>query len=319
MNLGSNTVTLQINKRTIKKRSKWRNFTQLYLFLLPAMTIVFLFQYLPMLSNVVAFLEYDMFNGWMGLSSPFVGFKNFNFFNQEWFYSLAFRTIFYNVSVLLISFPFSIILALMINELKDLHFKKVIQTISYMPRFVSWVTVGGIIYIFLSLEPEGLINNILVDWFGQEKILFMHEPAYFLPLMLISQIWKDTGWGSILYLASMATINPELYEAAKVDGAGRWKQLLHITLPCIMPTTFILLIFNMAGLFAGNFDQIFNLQNAIIRDDTNVITTFVYYKGIVERDFGVAAAIGLFQGIVSFIFIMSSNYLSKKVSGNSIV
>ena len=301
-----------------RKCSSLKSFFPLYFFIAPGLIIVILFQYLPMFSNIIAFMDYDMFKGWMGLGSQFIGFANFSFLSEPWFYSLAYRTLLYSISILLTSFPLSIVLALMINELRNYQFKRVIQTISYLPHFVSWVTVAGLVYIFLSIDVEGLVNNIIVAM-GGERVLFMHESEFFLPLLIITQIWKETGWGSIIYLAAIATINIELYEAAWVDGAGRWKQLIHITLPSIIPTTCILLIFSIGGLFNGNFDQFFNFQNNIIRDDTNVIATFVYYKGLREGDYSLSAAVGLFQGLVSFILIMLANRFSKKVSESGIV
>lgn len=290
----------------------------LYLMLLPGMVLTFLFSYLPMFSNVIAFMDYSLFKGWMGLGSPWVGFENFDFIDEPWFRELVVRTLYYNLGMLLFSFPASLILALLLNELRRQKLMKTIQSILYIPHFVSWVTVAGLFYIFLSIDVSGIVNNVLESAFGAERKVFMQDPGLFLPVLIISQIWKEVGWGSILYLAAMTTINPQLYEAAEVDGAGRWKQMVHITMPTLVPTTVILLIFSLAGVIGGNFDQIFNLQNQVIQEQTNIINTFTYYRGIVEGRYSFAAAVGLFQGLVSFCLLYLANYAGKKASNTAI-
>ncbi|RAP76582.1 ABC transporter permease [Paenibacillus montanisoli] len=301
------------------KSSKLSSQFILHVFLLPAVVLTLLFNYLPMFSNVIAFMEYDIFAGWMGLGSKWVGFDNFAFLQEDWFYELAMRTLFYSASMLLFSFPASLILALLLNELRNQTFKKFAQTISYVPHFVSWVTVASLIYIFLSVDISGLVNNLKVALFGGERILYMQQSEYFLPVMIISQVWKEIGWGSILYLAAISTIDPQLYEAATVDGAGRWRQLLHITLPGLVPTTIVLMIFSLGGLFSGNFDQIFNLQNQVIQEKTNIISTYTYYRGVKGAEYSIATAVGLFSGVISFILLKIANFTGKKIGDTSII
>jgi len=305
-------------KKNIKKDIKMRNIGTLYLFLLPAILITLIFGYLPMISNVIAFMDYDMAKGWMGLASPFVGLKNFSFLHESWFYHLSLRTINYSVVGLIFGFPASLILALLFNELRGKTYKKVVQTISYIPNFVSWVTIAGLTYMFLTVEPEGLINTIKVAFFGGERISFMQDPKYFLAIIVITGIWKGIGWGTILYMAALSTLDEQIYEAAEVDGANRWAKTRYITLPGLVPTFCILLIFALGGLFSSNFDQIFNLQNSVIRDDVSTINLYTYFNGIVNQQYSLTTAVGLFQGIVSFILIYITNTITRKLSDTGI-
>lgn len=291
----------------------------LYVFLLPAILLTFVFNYLPMFSNVIAFMDYNMFRGWMGLESEWVGFGNFAFLGETWFYQLAVRTLVYSFFILVFSFPASLILALLLNEMRNEMLKRVVQTISYVPHFVSWVTVAGLFYIFLSVDVSGFVNNLKVALFGGERIVFMQQSGTFLPLLIISQTWKEIGWGSILYLAAIATIDPQLYEAATVDGAGRWRQMLHITLPGLIPTTVILMIFSLGAMFSGNFDQIFNMQNQVIQENTNIISTYTYYRGVKGAEYSIATAVGLFSGVISFMLLYMANYFGKKAADTSII
>ncbi|WP_162463215.1 ABC transporter permease [Paenibacillus psychroresistens] len=299
--------------------TKFSSIYILYLFLIPAIGLTFFFNYIPMFSNVIAFMDYDFTEGWMGMGSPFVGFKHFAFLQESWFYELAIRTITYSFFILITSFPLALIFALLINELKSSKFKKITQTVSYIPHFVSWVTVSGLVYIFLTVDPSGLLNNLKVLIFGGERISYMQDSGYFLPLLILTQIWKETGWGCIIYLAALTTIDPSLYEAAVVDGATRWQKVWYITLPALIPTTAILLIFSLVGLFSSNFDQIFNLQNSVIRQTTDTINIYTFYVGVRSQQYSLAAAVGLFQGVVTFILVMISNYTSKKMSGSGII
>lgn len=298
---------------------KIKDYWVLYLFLLPAIGLTMVFSYLPMVGNAVAFMDYNLFDGFLGLNSPWVGFKYFAFLQEKWFYELAGRTTLYSFSILVFSFPASIVLALLLNELRNAMFKKIVQTVSYIPHFVSWVTVSGFFYIFLSYDSSGLVNNLMEAWFGHERVVWMQDTGLFLPLLIISQLWKEIGWGSILYLAAITTIDLQLYEAAKVDGAGRWKQLVHVTLPHLVPTTIVLIIFSMAGLFSTNFDQLINFQNPVIQSATNTIDTFGYYKGVREQQFSLAAAVGLFSGLINLTLMMSTNYIAKKSTGSGII
>jgi putative aldouronate transport system permease protein len=287
----------------------------LYIFLIPSFIVYLILQYGPLFSNAIAFLDYNMFDGWMGLGSPFVGFKNFsNLFTKFDFVAVIGRSVLFSFILIVGAFPLSITLALFLNELKNMRFKKVVQTISYIPHFVSWVTVSGLIYIFLSVDASGLLNNLKVALVGGERVVFLADKSITVPLILSTHIWKNVGWGSILYLAAIATINPELYESAMVDGAGRWRRIFYITLPGILPTTIILLLLTMGNLFRNNFDQLWNLQNWATYDSFETIDLFVYTRGVLEKRYSLAAAAGVFQGVITFVFLMVSNYISRKLS-----
>ena len=303
------------------RRSAWRIVRRdyvLYFFLLPAVGFTFLFAYLPLFINVIAFMDYSLLKGWLGLGSPWVGFKWFQrFLTNPDFPVIAWRTITYSLVKLAFSFPAPIILALLLNELRSQAFKRTVQTISYLPFFVSWVTVSSLLYLFLSLSSTGLVNNAL-ELLGAKRIPFMSKARYFLPVLVVSDLWKGTGWGSIIYLAAIVSIEQQLYEAARIDGAGRWKQMRYITLPGIMPATVILLILTAGGIFNANFDQMFTLQNDVIRADTHVINTYSYYIGIESRKFSLGTAINLFQGVINFILVWTTNYLSKRIRGTGL-
>lgn len=294
-----------------------RHWGVLYLFLLPAVVLSIIFAYLPMFSNIIAFMDYDLFNGWMGLNSPFVGLDNFSFLFDPWFHELLIRTLTYSVSMLLFSFPLALVLALLFNELRNALFKKIVQTIAYVPHFVSWVTVAALVYVFLSIDATGFVNNIKQMLFGGERIVFMQDSSIFLPILILTNLWKNVGFDTILFLAAIATINPELYASASMDGANRWQRMRYITLPLIVPTISLMLIFALSGLMATNFDQIYNLQNSVIRNDTNTINVYVYYKGITEQQYSLSTAVGLFNGLVSLCLILLANKLSMKFANIS--
>jgi putative aldouronate transport system permease protein len=294
---------------------KFRSRYPLYVFILPAVLVTFFFAYLPMFSNVVAFMDYDLTKGWFGLASPFVGLRWFvKIFRDPSFYQLVWRTLFYSVVVLVFTVPAPFILAMLINEVGSSAFKRTVQTISYLPHFISWVTVASLMYLFLSTDTSGIVNDIKQIVFGGQRIIFMKYPANFPWLLMVSSTFKETGWGSIVYLAAIASLDVELYEAAMIDGAGRWKQFRYITFPGVLPTTMILVIFAMAGLLSSNFDQIYNLQNPIIQMDTNTINMYTYYEGVTGRHYSIAAAVGLFQGAVNCLMLLTANKVSKMLT-----
>jgi putative aldouronate transport system permease protein len=307
--------TLPLRKKRFSSvlKTEW----PLYAFLMPAIVVTILFSYLPMFSNIIAFMQYDIFAGWLGLNSPFVGFKNFVtiFKDQEHFYPLVWRTFYYSVVRLVTGQPAPFILALLINELRYRKFKRVVQTIFYLPHFVSWVTIASLAYWFLTSDTEGLINNIRQLLGAQNRIIYMKYPANMPYLLAITGIIKETGWGTIIYLAAIAGVDAQLYEAAKIDGAGRWKQFKHVTFPSILPTTMILLILSFGSLFSTNFDQLFNLQNPIIQEDTNTINIYTYRTGVLGGKYSIAAAVGLFQGVINAAIMLVVNWASKKVAG----
>ena len=287
----------------------------LYLFLFPAILTVLAFGYLPMFANIIAFMDYDMLAGWLGLGSKFVGLRWFkSILTDIYFIELIGRTLYYNAVVLILGIPAPFVLALLLNELRNRVFKRIVQTVSYLPWFVSWVTLAALAYLFLSVDNSGLVNNIRQLFVHGDRVIFLKDPNNFPIILTLSNIFKGTGWGSIIYLAAISALDTQLFDAARIDGAGRWKQFVHITFPGILPTTVILLIFAIGSFFSSNFDQIFNLQNNIIREETNVIAVYQFVYGIQDQQYSIAAAVGLFQGGVNAVLLVGANYISRKIT-----
>lgn len=312
---------MRAEARAIRRRSFLKLIRReqvLYYMLIPAVSFTLLFYYLPMFMNVIAFMDYKITTGWLGLGSKWIGFQWFQrFLSDPDFYTIALRTVWYALAKLAFAFPAPIILALLLNEVRNQVYKRTVQTISYLPFFVSWVTVGGLIYMFLSTSSSGLVNNV-IEFFGGERIVFMSRPQYFLPVLVFSTLWKGVGLGSIIYLATIASIEQQLYEAARIDGAGRWKQLWHITIPGIMPAVIIILILNAGTLFTADFDQMINLQNDVIKTDTDVINIYAYNVGILQKRFGMGTAINLFQAAINFTLVWLTNFAAKRIRGTGL-
>lgn len=303
------------NKAFIKniKKNKY-----IYLMLLPVMLYFLIFQYLPMVGIVLAFKNYSVrYDIWTNLFvTPFVGMKHFvDFFTGIYFERTFFNTIILNMYALIFGFPAPIILALLLNELKSKWFMKTVQTITYMPHFISMVVVCGLIFDFTS--ANGFINSIII-MLGGSKIQFMIEPSWFRGIYVSSNIWQEIGWGSILYLAALAGIDSELYEAGVLDGAGRWKQLIHITIPGIMPTIIIMLILKVGQMMNIGVEKIILLQLPATYETSDVISSYVYRRGLLEAQYSFATAVGLFNSIINFILLVSMNKLSKKMTESSL-
>lgn len=312
-------TTTRVTAKVIR-RKRIGEMRVLYLFLLPAAVATLVFNYLPMAGQYIAFLDYDVFEKFMGFGSPFVGLENFiAIFQNPVAVASIWRTMLYSLATLAFGFVPPIILALLLNELRRLWFKKAIQTISYIPHFVSWVTVAGIVYAFMTVDRSGVVNDLKQALFGGERVVFMANPKVFLPLLVTTGVWKSVGWGSILYLAAITNISPELYEAASIDGASRWQKMVHITLPGLIATAVILLIFNLGNIFRFGFDQVFNLQNAAIQSQTYTIDVYQYYKGVKGQLYSFSAAVGLFQGVVAMILTLLANYFAKRTTNVGIV
>lgn len=303
-------------ERKAKKQAKsilrdW----QLYSLLLLPVAYYVIFKYAPMLGNIIAFRKYVPGQSWLG--SEWVGMKYFKMFIFDPNFWLKFRnTLVIGITSLVFGFPFPIILALLLNELKNIKFKKTVQTISYLPHFLSVVVVAGMIIDILS-PSSGFVNQIAMALTGH-TVQFLQVSSYFVPIYVISGIWQETGWGAILYLAALTNINPELYEAAELDGAGRWKQTLHVTLPGILPTIMILFILNVGSVLNVGFEKVLLLYNPIIYDTADVISTYLYRIGLEMNSFSYATAIGLFDSVIGFILIAFTNHLSKKYSETSL-
>ncbi|MCK5157438.1 MAG: sugar ABC transporter permease [Spirochaetales bacterium] len=285
----------------------------LYLMLIPGMVWFVIFCYWPMYGIVMGFQDYDWGKGFFG--SPFVGLKHFiRFFNGVYAWRIIRNTLVISVWTVVFGFPAPIILALLINEMRNNTYKRVVQTISYLPYFVSTVVVVGIIFNLVSFS--GPINAFLVRM-GQQPIYFMAESGWFRPIYVLSGIWQSVGWGSIIYIAAMAGINPELYEAAIVDGAKKLQQVRYITLPSIMPTIAILLILQIASFMSVGFEKIYLLYNPIILEKADVIATYVYREGLVSMNYSYAAAIGFFQSVVNLILLLTANKITKVFTEHS--
>ncbi|GGG11152.1 ABC transporter permease [Paenibacillus abyssi] len=300
--------------RTNSKSSLVRDW-QLYLLLLLPLAYFFIFKYIPMLGAVIAFKDYNMFQG--VLASPWVGFETFReVFAMNGFYIALRNTFMLNLLDLLISFPIPIILAILLNELRVKWFKKGAQTILYLPHFISWVIIGGMAIQLLATN-NGIVNNILKS-FGMQPVPFLTEPFYWVITYLGIGVWQSAGWGTIIYLAALTGINKDLYEAADVDGATRMRKIWHITLPGIKPTIVILLIINIGHMATIGFDRPFVLSNPLVTDVSEVISTYVYKIGIQSARYTIATAIGLFQAVVGLIFLLSADYISRKVNDQGI-
>lgn len=291
--------------------SLWRD-RYLYLLLVPVITYYIIFKYIPMYGLVIAFKDFSIFKGIF--NSPWVGLKHFNnFFQSRDFVIILKNTLVLNLYSLIFGFPGPIILALMLNEVKHLFFKKTIQTIVYLPHFISWIVIGGIITNLLS-PSSGFINQIIKWVTGGKSIFFLTNPSWWRFVYIFSGIWKEIGWGAIIYLASLMSIDPELYEAAMIDGANKWKQIWHISIPGISTTIAILFILRLGNLLDIGFEHVFVLYNPLVYNVSDVISTYVYRKGLQEAKYSFTTAVGLFQSVIGFILVMTANKLSKKYS-----
>ncbi|MDF2921418.1 MAG: carbohydrate transporter rane protein 1, family [Paenibacillaceae bacterium] len=293
----------------------YRKHKYLYLMILPVVVYYILFHYTPMYGAIIAFKNYRIADGFIG--SAWVGFEHFtSFFNSYYFRRLLQNTLLLNFYMLIFSFPAPIVFALLINEIGGKLFKRVVQTVTYLPHFISTIVVCGMITQFLA--REGFLTDLLV-WFGMERTVLLGHPEYFRTIYVVSDIWQGVGWGSIVYLAAITGINPELYEAARIDGANRWKQIMNITLPGIAPIIIILFILKIGHMLDVGFEKIILLYNPNTYVTADVISTFVYRKGLGGSfEFSYATAVGLFQSVLNFILIITANKISSKVSETSL-
>ena len=285
-----------------------------YIMVAPVVAFYIIFHYWPMYGAQIAFRNFSPALGISG--SPWVGLEHIiNFLESHYFWRLIRNGLLLNVYELIFGFPAPIILALLINELRSNAFKRVSQTIVYLPHFISLVVVAGLIRDFVSLD--GVINDILV-FIGMERTVILQRPELFRPLFIISLIWQSMGWGSIIFLAALSGIDPQLYEAATLDGCGRFKKMLHITLPGIMPTIVILLILRMGSMFDVGFERIILLYNPMTYETADVIGSFVFRRGLLEFNWSYSAAVGLFNSAINFAMILTANWLSKRVNETSL-
>ena len=319
------TTALSENESSENKPKKnrndgfWRHMKKnwiLYTFLIIPVVYYVVFRYIPMFGNIIAFRKYSAGGNIFG--SQWSGFKYFKQFLGDPAFRRAFgNTLILNFSYLVVRFPLTLIFALLLNEIKWLPWKKFVQTVSYLPHFISMVIVAGMIKEVLS--TSGPINSFLVS-IGQQAIEFIALPEWFPTIFVASGIWQGLGWGSILYLAAIAGINPELYEAAKVDGATHLQQVLHITIPCILPTITTLLILDIGGMVGSGaaFEKVFLLYNPMTYETSDIVSTYVYRMGVYSGNYSYATAVGLFEGLLNLILLTAANFTSKKVAGESL-
>ena len=298
----------------IKDRKKeLKKYMPFYLFLLPSIVLVVLFCYMPMEGLLIAFKDYKMARGIEG--SEWVGLQHFkDLFTDPNFYRVLGNTLKISILTLLTTFPVTIIFTLLVNELTSKKVKGVVQTITYMPHFLSWVVVGTFVYQLLS-PTGGVINALLIQLGVLDKPLyFMAQKDMFVPIYLISNLWKTTGYSIVIYLATISSIDTTMYDAASIDGANRFQRILYITLPAMFPTMCTMLILSIGSLVSVGFDPIFNLYNDATYQTADVISTYVYRKGMVESRYDFSTAIGLFQNVVSLALVMIANWFARKAN-----
>ncbi|MBQ2742188.1 MAG: sugar ABC transporter permease [Oscillospiraceae bacterium] len=281
----------------------------------PSVICLALFYYFPMYGLIIAFKDYKPFIGL--LESDWVGFENFvRFFNYKYAWRMIRNTFLLSFWSLLWGFPAPIILALILNECENMHFKKIVQTVSYMPHFFSTVIVVGLVTMMLS--PTGGILTKALESVGIEATNILADARYFRTIYIASGIWSELGWGAIVYLAALTNVDPQLYEAAVVDGAGKWRCLWNITLPSIIPTIITMLLLRMGSLFSVGFEKVFLLQSPSTYETSEVISTYVYTQGLQSNSFSYGTAVGLFNSLVSLTLVIVSNYVAKTVGETSL-
>ncbi|NHN29017.1 sugar ABC transporter permease [Paenibacillus sp. S3N08] len=287
----------------------------IYALVLPGFVFFAIFKFLPMWGVLIAFQNYNPFAGISG--SEWVGMQHFsNLIQDEHFYILLRNTLVINLMNLCFFFPVPIFLTLMLNEVRHEWFKKINQSIVYLPHFLSWVVVASMTFFMLSVDV-GFVNKLLV-YLGLDTISFLSEPQYFWGLLTIQNIWKETGWGTVIFLAAVAGVDTQRYEAAVVDGAGRLRQIWHITLPAIRPTIVILLILRLGHMADVGFEQVLLMMNPLVNNVADVFDTYVYYRGIQQGEISLGTAVGLFKGVIGLVLVLCSNYVVKKMGHEGI-
>ena len=291
--------------KTIRKHG------QLFTLFLFSFMFFIIFKYGPLYGVVIAFKDFRVVDGIWG--SPWVGLQHFQeLFHNRDFYRLLKNTLLLNLYLMIFAFPAPIILALLLNEVRSRYFQRFIQMTMYLPHFVSWVIMSGLIIYFLS--PTTGVMAEVVGWFGGDPVFYMGKKEYFRSIVVISAILKDLGWGSIIYFAALMGINPELQEAAIIDGANRWQRIVKINIPSIMPTVAIMFILSLGGFLSANFEQIINMLNPVTYENGDVIDTYVYRVGLQQFQYSYTAAIGLFKSLVGLLLILGANLTVRKLS-----
>ena len=303
-----------ISDKRIAFKNYWKLNKELYFWMIPGLVFLIIFKYIPMFGIVISFQDYNIFKGVSG--SEWVGFANFaKLFNSPDFYKVFTNTLIISFMKIFLLFPLPILVALVLNEIKNMLFKRTVQTIIYMPHFLSWVIVSGLFVTILS--SNGMVNKVM-EMFGLEPISFMMNSKYFRGVLIFTAGWKEFGWNTIIYLAAIASVDPMLYEAAKIDGAGRIKQIIHITIPSITSTIALLFILKLGHVLEAGFTQVLVMYNPVVYDVADIIETYVYRMGISKMEYSFSTAVGLFKSVVGFILVISGNMLSKKFFNKSI-
>lgn len=293
---------------------------ELYAMMAPATVLIILFSIVPLFGLLIAFENYRPVSGVAGIfTSPWNNFKNFKILFKNYdFIPMLKNTLGINLLNNLISIPVTLFFALMLNEVMNEKFKSLIQTVTYMPHFLSWVVFGGLFVTLLSTD-NGFVNSIMMNiGLIKDPIGFMAEPKYFWGITVISSLLKELGWGAILYIAAIAGISQDLYEAAMIDGAGRFKRMWYITIPCIKPTLMIMIIFAVSGMLNNNFTQIYVFQNSLNISASQVIDTYIYEYGLRQMQFGVATAVNLVKSVIAMILLLGANKISNKLTGSGL-
>ncbi|HEX7057946.1 MAG TPA: ABC transporter permease subunit [Bacilli bacterium] len=299
-------------RRTIRYMKKYKT---LYLLSIPGILYFLVFKYTPLMGSVIAFQKYNIFQGFTG--SPWVGFANFEkMFSHYDFIRILKNTIILGIYDILIAFPAPIFIALLLNELRLMVFKRTVQTIIYAPHFLSWVIISGIFIGILS-PSSGFVNQILV-FFGFEPIYFLGDNAYIRSVLVGSGLWRDVGYGTIIYLAALAGINPELYEVAEIDGASRWRQTLSITIPSLLPVITVLFLLKIGDFMDYGFERVYVFQNPLNLQNSEILDTYIYKAGLQMQQYSYATAIGLFKSVVGLFLLFVANTLSRRATGESL-
>ena len=304
-------------KQAVEKsfRKRFKETRALYWFVVPSLIFYILFKYYPIYGSQIAFRDYSPYLGFW--NSPWVGLAHFErFFDSPDFWNIIRNTLAINLANLLFGFPFPIILAIMLNQLTNQKFKKVVQTVTYAPYFISVVVMVGMLYTMLS--PYSGVINVIIKAFGGEPVYFMAERSLYIPIFVISDIWQKCGWNAVVYIAALSSVSAELHEAATVDGANRLHRIWHIDLPCILPTIITMLILSAGQLLTLGFEKSYLMQNSINLGISEVISTYTYKRGLQGGDFSYASAIEMFQSAINFLILVLVNQISKKLGDTAL-
>jgi putative aldouronate transport system permease protein len=295
-----------------KKKRRYKQPWVLHFMVLPAVVMVFIFSYIPMSGVLMAFQEYKPALGFFG--SEWVGLKHFRYmWENDYFLQITLNTLFFACTKIIMNLIIPFIFALLLNEVRNILLKRTIQTLVYLPHFLSWVTLSGILIDILA--QSGILNQFLVSTFGIKPIFFLGDGNWFRFTIIVSDVWKEFGFNTIIFLAALAGINPSLYEAAEVDGGGRWKQTIYITIPALIPIAIVIATLALGNVLNANFDQIFNLYSPLIYQQADIIDTFVYREGLLSGQFSFATAVNLFKSVISLILIVISYRLAYRFAG----